>query len=222
MTYPIYLNLKAKRCFVLGGGQVALRKVKKLLSAGAHVTVASLAFQKEFQKLKTKSSKALRLVTLKKTQSPNSFLKGIELAFACTSDGRRNKTLTTQCEKRGIWVNQADDLSRSSFLVPALWQEGPLQVAVSTSGLSPLLGRRLKERAAKLIKPEELKFLRWLKSQKIRETVTRSLQSSELRQTIYEDLNRPSFLKLFKGKAVSKANVEFQRKIKLLKKKEVD
>jgi len=222
MTYPIYLNLEAKRCFVLGGGQVALRKTKKLLSAGAHVTVASLSFQKEFQKLKTKSSKALRLVVLKGAKSPTSFLKGIELAFACTSDGRRNKALAAQCKKRGIWVNQADDLSRSSFLVPALWQEGPLQVAVSTSGLSPLLGRRLKERAAKLIRPEELKFLRWLQRQKVRETVTGSLQSAELRQKLFEDLNRPSFLKLFKGKTVLKANVEFQRKIRLFKKREED
>ena len=107
MNYPIYLDLKGKSCFVLGGGNVSLRKTKKLLESGARVTVASLEFLYGFGVLKKQHSRQLSLKKITEKTSLNSFLKGVALVFACTTDNVRNQELANLTKKKGIFINQS-------------------------------------------------------------------------------------------------------------------
>jgi len=220
MDYPIYLDLKGKSCFILGAGSVSLRKTKRLLESSARVTVASLEFLSGFEVLKKRYGRQLLLKKITKTTTLTPFLKGVVLAFACTTDSIRNKKLARLAQEKGILVNQSTGGITGDFVLPATWNKGQIQIAVGTSGLSPYLGRRLGERSGKLVRSEEVKFSNWLKKEKIRRQALTLLKSEKSRKELFQWLSSPRFIKLFKTQAKSEADTAFQKKIVLLQKKE--
>ncbi|MBM3148625.1 MAG: bifunctional precorrin-2 dehydrogenase/sirohydrochlorin ferrochelatase [Chloroflexi bacterium] len=137
--YPIFLNIRGKRCLVVGGGEVALRKVKTLLEHGADVEVVSLKFCPELNKLtregKIKSS----------AKAYNStHLKGALIAIAATDDADINERISSDARKQGVLVNVVDVPEHSDFIVPSTLTRGDIAIAVSTSGKSPALARKIR------------------------------------------------------------------------------
>ncbi len=147
--YPLFLKLKGQRCLVFGGGEVALRKIQALLKRGALVTCRSKDFSPGLKKLAKKAKASL---VLKKMGSQDSFsFNGSRLVIAATSDRGFNSRLARACRKKRILINVVDDPELCDFYVPAVVEKGPLQIAISTDGASPLFAKRLREELEKAI-----------------------------------------------------------------------
>ena len=144
--YPIFLNLQGKKCVVVGGGTVALRKVKALLDCGADVTVISPKPHKELSKLFRK--KAIQL--LRRNYEPGD-LKDAALSFVATDVKEINRKVAEASKKNGTLVNVVDDSERSDFIIPSSFRRGHLSVAVSTSGLSPAFAKKIRAKLEKNI-----------------------------------------------------------------------
>jgi precorrin-2 dehydrogenase/sirohydrochlorin ferrochelatase len=140
MTYPLILtNLARMRCLVVGGGEVAERKVRDLLAGGAHpivvsprLTVALAAWRDEG-----------RVEHVERAYRAGD-LAGAFLAFGATDDRATNAAIAAEGAQRGILVNVADDAAAGDFHTAAVVRRGDLLLAVSTSGSSPALTVRIR------------------------------------------------------------------------------
>lgn len=137
--YPIMLNLQGKKCVVVGGGNVALRKVKMLLDCGAEVTVVSP--NPHFGMTKLSEKKAIHLIH---RDYKIGDLMDATLAVASTNVREINRKVAHEAKKLGILVNVVDDPWLSSFILPSFFRRGNLTIAVSSAGTSPALARKIR------------------------------------------------------------------------------
>ena len=142
--YPIFLNIQGKRCVVIGGGKVALRKVKMLLDCGANVSVISLKPHPDIAKLSKE-----RAIHLIQRDYEARDLKEAVIAIACTDVKEVNRKVADEAKKTGVLVNVADDPAPSDFIIPSFFRRGNLTVAVSTSGVSPTFARKIRMKLEK-------------------------------------------------------------------------
>jgi siroheme synthase-like protein len=142
--YPIFLNVQGKKCVVVGGGQVALRKVKILLDGGANVFVISPTPHPEIKKLSKR--KAIHLI---QRDYKAGDLKDAVISLACTDLKEVNRKVAEEAKKAEVLVNVADDPERSDFITPSFFKRGNLTVAVSTAGVSPALARKIRTKLEK-------------------------------------------------------------------------
>lgn len=128
---------------MVGGGSVGERKVKGLLAHGAAVkiTAAELTPWLEHQ------NELGNLTWLGPAYEP-SHLEKVQLVFAATSGRELNRAIAADAEARGIWCNMAAEPELGSFHVPAVFRQGPLSIAVSTSGFSPAFATRIRDKIA--------------------------------------------------------------------------
>lgn len=138
--YPVYLDLQEQRCAVIGAGGVAERKVSQLLAAGASVTVVSPQATKTLQQWANEG----RLDWLRRRYEPGD-LAGVFLAIAATDDEMVNRQVREEATKEKVLLNVVDVPALCTFIAPAVVERGPVSVAISTSGASPALARRLRE-----------------------------------------------------------------------------
>ena len=147
--YPIMLNLQGKKCVVVGGGHVALRKVKMLLDCGADITVVSPKPHLGMAKLSEK--KAIRLIHRDYKVGD---LTDATLAVASTDVKEINRTVAHEAKRLGILVNVVDDPRLSSFILPSFFRRGNLTIAVSSAGTSPALARKIRSNLEKSVGKE--------------------------------------------------------------------
>jgi siroheme synthase-like protein len=138
--YPVFLEMKQRRCVVIGGGTVAERRVEGLLAAGASVTVISLSITEKLRGLLAQG--AIR--HLEREHRPGD-LTGCELALVAMDDPELNAAACREARSRFVWVNSADDPAHCDFILPAVLRRGGLVVAVSTGGESPAVARAIRE-----------------------------------------------------------------------------
>ena len=141
MYYPVFLNLRGRKCLVAGGGQVALRKVIALLEHGADVTVISPQLCAGLRKLAGDG----RIKSINRAYQPGD-IKGFHLAIVATSNHEINLSAAEEAKKRRVLVNVVDDPVLSDFIVPSIMRRDSLAIAVSTSGKSPALARKIRSR----------------------------------------------------------------------------
>ncbi len=139
--YPVFLNLEGKFCVVIGGGRVAERKIKSLLECGAKVKVISPDITPGIEKLHEEAK-----ILLEKRPYQRGDLEGAWLVIAATSDPEVQKEVFEEAEFRKIFCNVVDVPEKCSFIVPSVVRRGELCLAISTSGASPALARRIRER----------------------------------------------------------------------------
>ena len=151
--YPVLLDLRGRRAVVIGGGAVAEQKVLGLRSAGAHVTVVSPETTPRLAALAAAGG-----IDLRRRPYRSGDLAGAWLAIAGTDDRAANAQVSAEAEREGVLLNAVDDLDHCSFIAPAIHREGSITVAVSTSGKSPALAARLRERVARLVGPAEARL----------------------------------------------------------------
>jgi len=140
---PLFFDMKQKPCLVVGGGEVAARKVALLLKAQAVVTVISPKLERELSEM---------LEDGKFTHEAREFvdadiIDGTErpmLIFTATDVRDVNKRVAELANERGIPVNIADDPENCSFITPSIIDRSPVQIAVSTGGASPVLARMIR------------------------------------------------------------------------------
>jgi precorrin-2 dehydrogenase/sirohydrochlorin ferrochelatase len=138
--YPIFVDLKGRRCLVVGGGNVAEGKVRGLLAAKADITVVAPELTAAVRQLVDAGQ-----VRYTAREYAAADLNGHELCFVATDDGAINARVAADCRARRIWVNAADDPANCDFILPAVIRAGNAVIAASTSGTSPALARRLRE-----------------------------------------------------------------------------
>jgi len=139
--YPIYVNLRGKRCLVVGAGQVGRRKIATLAECGAEeILVIDLAPAEACAELLSHPA-----VVFTCRPYETSDLDGRFLVIASTDDEALNWRISRECADRGIPCNIVDQPEKCSFIVPAMFTQGDLTVAISTGGSSPALARKIRQ-----------------------------------------------------------------------------
>jgi len=138
--YPIYMDIENKPVLVVGGGNVALRKVKTLLEYGAIVRIVSPKLVPELEQLLD----GVRCVWVPKKYSTEDIQDAI-LVFACTERDEVNAQIARDAKTNYRPINVVDDPDKCSFIVPSILSRGDLSIAVSTGGSSPLVARKIRE-----------------------------------------------------------------------------
>ncbi|MFS0636440.1 NAD(P)-dependent oxidoreductase [Mesobacillus foraminis] len=156
MTYPVFLELKGRQAAVVGGGKVAQRKVEGLLEAGAQVIVISPDLTERLQDFAAENKVGWK----NKFFSPDD-IKDAFIIIAATDDKEVNLLVKRSAGKHQI-VNLADNQEESDFQVPSVVNRGKLKLAVSTSGASPILARKIREQLEKLYGGEYEGYLEFL------------------------------------------------------------
>lgn len=149
--YPIFLNVRGRPCLVAGGGRVGQRKTVTLVSAGANVTVVSPEFCDPLA--------GMPGIRKKKRPFRPEDLDGVFLVFAATSDPAVNQWIQAEARKARVLCNSADEPDQGDFILPAVMSRGDLICAVSTSGASPALARKIRMDLDQAYGPEYAVFL---------------------------------------------------------------
>jgi precorrin-2 dehydrogenase/sirohydrochlorin ferrochelatase len=142
--YPMFLNISGKRCVVVGGGRVALRKVRVLLEHGANIEVISPDLCPELTELAAEG----QIQASHQCYRPGD-LRQAFMAIAATDNSEINRQVLEEARSEAALVNVADDPESSDFIVPAYAHRGGITIAVSTAGRSPALARKIRNRLEK-------------------------------------------------------------------------
>ncbi len=180
MNYlPVFLDLSGRRVLVVGGGDIARRKVELLLAAGARVLVVA-------PELNPQLLRDLAAGRIEHVPTPfcAEHMRGVRLAIAATDDAAVNAAVAHAGEVCGVFVNAVDDRANSSCILPAIIDRSPVIVAVGTAGSSPVLARRLRAQIEALL-PQRLGELASLAA-RWRERVRRALPQLRQRRRFWE------------------------------------
>ncbi|ACJ75536.1 siroheme synthase [Thermosipho africanus TCF52B] len=139
---PVILNIKGKKCLIVGGGKVAARKIKYLLGR-VEITVISKDFCREI-----KDMNGIKLV---RKAYDSSDLDGFDIVIAATNDERTNKQIFLDAQNKNVLVNNATSKEYCDFLMPAFFNYKDFIVAVSSFGNSPKRAKNLKEKIKKYL-----------------------------------------------------------------------
>ena len=137
---PIFLNIKSKKCVVVGGGEVAFRKATLLLRAGADLSIVAPVLSDELRKLCVDTDCAITAREFEEADINNA-----TLVVAATEDLKINERVSVIASKLNIPVNVVDQPHLCSFIMPSIVDRSPIVVAISSGGSSPILTRKLKE-----------------------------------------------------------------------------
>ncbi|MFQ2292583.1 siroheme synthase CysG [Aeromonas enteropelogenes] len=174
---PMFAKLDGRPVLLVGGGEVALRKARLLLAAGARLTLVSPELEPAFGEF------AGRFTHLAERFTP-AHLAGQTLVVAATDDLEVNALVYQSANQLGLFVNVVDDPKRSSFIFPSIIDRSPIMVAVSSGGKAPVLVRLLRERLESLL-PRHLGGLAEL-SGRVRDKAKRVLSSISDRRRFWE------------------------------------
>ena len=147
--YPVMLNPRGKRCLVVGGGGVAVRKIERLLAEGALVTVVASRVVEPIERLAEKGEIDLETRSYEPGEAAS-----FALAFAVTDDREVNRRVFEDADAAGVWVNVADDPELCTFHLPASVQRGSLRLSVASAGEAPFVVRRLRQLLERRFGPE--------------------------------------------------------------------
>jgi precorrin-2 dehydrogenase len=136
---PIFLDVTGRQCMVVGGGEVASRKVESLLEAGARVTVVSPRLNPAMEAIVARGG----VTHLARTYACGD-MRGSVLVYAATDDPRLHRELAAEARALGIPINVVDVPELCTFIAPAVVKRGSLQIAISTAGASPAFAARLR------------------------------------------------------------------------------
>jgi len=140
----MFLKISGKKCVVVGGGRVALRKVRGLLEHGANVQVISPDLCPALNKLVESGE-----VRVLRRRYQAGDLQGALLALAATDNSALNQQVVKEARDKVVLVNVADDAESSDFILPSYLRRGGMTIAVSTAGRSPALARKIRTRLEK-------------------------------------------------------------------------
>jgi len=190
--YPISLDLFQKICLVVGGGQVAERKVRSLLECGAGVKLVSPEITPGLRKLAAEGR-----IIYRAGSYHDGDLTGVFLVIGATDREEVNRRVADDCAGRNLIVNIVDDPAKCSFFVPAVVRRGALTIAVSTGGKSPMLARKIREELERAYGPQYGEFLELLGQ--LRKKVIKNETSEHKKMNRLEELLSEEILDLLKA-----------------------
>lgn len=146
--FPILLNLQKFPCLVVGGGEVALRKVQSLLLFNAKITVFSPRICKSLKEL----YKNNKIKIIPESYSKD-YLNKYKIVFCATNNRQINERVHKDCKKEGILLNVADNPSLCDFILPANVKRGALTISISSQGTAPFMVSELKKKSEFVFSP---------------------------------------------------------------------
>ncbi|MGA3157139.1 MAG: siroheme synthase CysG [Steroidobacteraceae bacterium] len=200
---PVFLDLRGRAVVVVGGGEVAARKIELLRSAQARIRVIAPVLAPELATLRS----AGHIEHLCSEFVP-AHLEGAALVIAATDDPQINATVHAAASAQGLFVNVVDDARHCSFIMPAIIDRTPLLVAVGTSGTAPVLARHIRT-LLEAVLPQRLGTLAALAG-RWRERVRSALPALPARRRFWDEfLEGPLARQLLHG-ATDEASLERQ------------
>lgn len=176
---PIFTKLKNRPCLVVGGGDIALRKVQLLLKVGADVTVCAPEIDSRL--LQKEKEKKLKII---QQHFDPQMLKGKWLVIAATNHSSINEQVADAANKLQLLVNVVDNPELSGFIMPSIVDRSPVIVAISSGGQAPVLARLIRERLEGLL-PMHLGSLATI-SGKFRHRVKEVIKNVSFRRRYWE------------------------------------
>jgi len=138
-TYmPVSLMMKGRKCLVVGGGKVALRKVETLLEYDTSITVVAPEFE---SKLEYHANRGRIALEKREYQSPEASNFG--LVISCTDDADLNRQVSEDCRSAGVPVNVADAPGLCDFIFPSVMRRDCMTAAIATDGRAPFISGHL-------------------------------------------------------------------------------
>lgn len=189
--YPVMLDLGGRSCLVVGGGSVAERKVNTLLQSGAVVTVVSPECTAPLSRL----AGAGRIVWKREEFSPSDIRDSL-LVIAATDNPDVNQAVFQAASQAGCLVNVVDDPRQCNFIVPSVIERGDLLIAVSTSGASPALAKKVRQDLEAMFGEEYTRFLEIMAD--VRKQALEEIPEEKTRQEIFRQLANSEMLSLIK------------------------
>ncbi|QRG68827.1 precorrin-2 dehydrogenase/sirohydrochlorin ferrochelatase family protein [Brevibacillus choshinensis] len=184
--YPMMVALHQKRCLVVGGGQVAERKIQSLLDTGADVTVIAPSCT---AKLEAWSGEGL--IDIARRPFEQEDVVHAVLIIAATDDPEVNLAVHAACQPHQ-WVNIVDRPDLCTFTVPAVVERGDMQIAISTGGNNPGLAKKLRRQLEEWFGPEYGAYTQFLGD--VRQRVLRSNLAESQKRAILIELLDDRFL----------------------------
>lgn len=142
--YPMMLNIENKECVIIGGGEIAYRKILEFIEYGASIKLISPSINEDIKSLLDNKS-----INYIEDKYDKVYVKNAYIVVASTNDSRVNNQIFRDCSERKILVNVVDDPKNCSFIVPSKIRRGDLTIAISTNGKSPTLSRSIREELEK-------------------------------------------------------------------------
>jgi precorrin-2 dehydrogenase/sirohydrochlorin ferrochelatase len=193
--YPITLvGLAEARCVVVGGGEVATRKVAALRRAGARPEVISPIVSETL--LRQAEAGEIEL-TPRRYQEGD--LAGARLVVAATDDPAINEAVWREAQARNILINVVDDPPHCNFYVPATVRRGSLTLSISTGGSSPALARRIRQDLEQHYDPAYEDYLALLGG--LRPLIQETISDAAHRKAVWEDLLDSQILDMLRSGA---------------------
>lgn len=185
MAYiPLFLRASAETpILVIGGGTVAAAKTEALASVGARVDILSETISTSVRSLCDSHGFKATEVSYQEE-----FLSNYKVVVAATNDDALNERVAADCRARGIMVNVVDNPALCDFIFPALVKRGPLQIAISTSGISPVLARLIKHTIEQAVPAQFENLIRFMDEKK--SVLRKFFVSIQPRRLFYEQIIR--------------------------------
>ncbi|MBW2087748.1 MAG: bifunctional precorrin-2 dehydrogenase/sirohydrochlorin ferrochelatase [Deltaproteobacteria bacterium] len=197
--YPVNLDIRNRKCLVVGGGSVGTRKVMTLLDCGAKVTVVSNEVTRQLLKLADSGS-----IVLKKRPFQISDLDKMFLVIGATDNPELNLQIHTQAEQVGMLCNIADRPEVCNFILPAIVNRGDLIIAISTSGKSPAFAKMMRKNLEKEFGTEYAELLQLMGG--IRNKLLNQDHEPEAHKPLFEKLIQRDLVKMIKDRDIVAIN----------------
>lgn len=203
---PIFADLKQRPVLVVGGGEVAARKIDLLLRAGAQVRIVAQALSSELEQRRQAAEISWSAQAFLPEQ-----LDDVFLVIAATDDAALNAEVFEQANLRHVLANVVDDQPKCSFIFPSIVDRSPIVVAISSSGKAPVLARMLREKLETLL-PNSLGQMadiagRW------RENVKAQFSSMRSRRRFWEHAFAGRFASLASAGKLAEAERALQQQL---------
>lgn len=185
--FPMFVDMTERECLIVGGGNVAYRKVMVMLDFGAKVTVVAEDICDELRKLTIDdTANKENRITFIKRRFERKDCDGMEMVIAATDDNALNHEIAEYCKAKGIMVNAVDQKADCSFIFPSYIKEKNLVAAFSSSGNSPVLTQYLKGKEKEILTP----FLGELNEYmgQIREKVIAEYDTEAERKRVFKEI----------------------------------
>lgn len=185
--FPMFVDMTERECLIVGGGNVAYRKVMVMLDFGAKVTVVAEDICDELRKLTIDdTANKENRITFIKRRFERKDCDGMEMVIAATDDNALNHEIAEYCKAKGIMVNAVDQKADCSFIFPSYIKEKNLVAAFSSGGNSPVLTQYLKGKEQEILTP----FLGELNEYmgQIREKVIAEYDTEAERKRVFKEI----------------------------------
>ncbi len=190
--FPIFINLRGKKCLIIGGGEVAERKIEDLLQYEAAITIVS---PQVTDKIRTWVESGI--ITYLSREFEEDDINGIFMVFAATNNSLVNQEIAALCRKKDVLLNAVDDPLNCDFFIPSILRHNSLVIAVSTEGKSPLYARKIRQDLEKIISEEYGEFVDILGQQ--REYIKNMVPDIRDRKRIFQAIVDSDILELLKA-----------------------